>query len=160
MFIIPGIVKLSRIFIPVPLDVSYKEAKELKNHATAIYEQASQGADFQEMIRTYSDTPESADKGGFLGSFSKEQLIAVLGPEAVELIFSLDTGDVAAPMMIRDGYYIYKIDHMQGERMLSYEEAYESITSYLLKEKGEKMFREWLIEKRQLVSIHYMIEME
>ena len=142
------------------MDVSYKEAKELKSRATEIYKQASQVADFQELIRTYSDTPESADKGGFQGSFTKEQLLAILGPEGVKLIFSLDTGDVAAPIRIMDGYYIYKIDHMQEERMLSYEEAYESITSYLLKEKGEKIFREWLLEKRQLVSIHYMIEME
>jgi parvulin-like peptidyl-prolyl isomerase len=160
LFIIPGIVELSRVFIPVPEDVSYKEAKEIKNHAAAIYEQASQGADFREMISTYSNTPESAGKGGFQGSFTKEQLSAILSPEGANLIFSLDTGDVAAPMMIMDGYYIYKIDNKQREKILSYEEAYESINSYLMKEKGEKIFREWLIEKRKIVSIHYMIEME
>ncbi len=160
LFTVPGIVKLSRIIIPVPADVSYKEAKEIKSHATTIYEQASQGADFRELIRTYSDTPESADKGGFQGSFTKEQLLAILSPEGVALIFSLNTGDVAAPMMIMGGYYIYKIENKQGEKVLSYEEAYESITSYLLKEKGEKIFNEWLVEKKQVVSIQYMIEME
>jgi len=160
LFTTPGIVELSRIFIPVPGDVSYKEAKEIKSHATAIYEQASQGADFRELIRTYSDTPESADKGGFQGSFTKEQLLTILSPEGAALIFSLDMGDVASPMMSMGGYYIYKIENKQGEKVLSYEEAYGSITSYLQKENGEKIFREWLVEKKQVVSIQYMIEME
>jgi peptidyl-prolyl cis-trans isomerase SurA len=160
LFTIPGIVELSRIFIPVPEDISYKEAKELKNQALEIYERASGGEDFRELILSNSDTPEKESKSGYLGSFTKEQLFTIMNPQGAEIIFSLDTGNVTEPMMFVDGYYIYKIEKMQGEKMLSYEEAYESITSYLMKEKGEELFNEWLVEKRQVVSIQYMIELE
>jgi peptidyl-prolyl cis-trans isomerase SurA len=156
----PGIVELSRIFIPVPKDISYKEAKEIKNQALEISKRASGGEDFGELIASFSGTPETDGKSGYLGTFTKEQLLNIMSPEGAEMIFSLESGDVTVPMMIGDGYYIYKIEKKKDEKLLTYEEAYESITSYLMKQKGEELFREWLTEKRQLVSIHYVIELE
>lgn len=160
LFIIPAIVKISQIYIPVPSDLSYQEAKDIKTHAIEIYEQASGGADFQELLMMYSRAPNKEESGGTLGSFTREQLLSTIKPQDVDLIFSLQNGDVTTPIMIRDGYYIFKIDDREEEKLLSFEEAYENIKSYLLKEEGEEIFEEWLFERRQIITVHYMIPME
>ncbi|MCK4803577.1 MAG: SurA N-terminal domain-containing protein [Spirochaetes bacterium] len=160
LFTIPAIVGISQIYIPVPSDLSYKEAKDIKTHTMEIYEQASGGADFQELLMMYSRAPNKEESGGTLGSFTREQLLSTMKPQDVDLIFSLQKGDVATPIMIRDGYYIFKIDDRKEEKLLSFEEAYENIKSYLLKEEGEEIFEEWLFKRRQIITVHYMIPME
>lgn len=160
LFTIPALVKISQIYIPVPADLSYKEAKDIKTHAMEIYEQASGGADFQELVMLYSRAPNKEEKAGTLGSFTRAQLLSTMNPQDVDLIFSLQKGDVASPIMIKDGYYIFKIDDKNEEKLLSFKEAYENIKSFLLKETGDEIFEEWIFNRQQIVTVHYMIPME
>jgi parvulin-like peptidyl-prolyl isomerase len=151
-----GSVRLSRILVPVPASATYKEALDIKNEVTSVYEQAKKGEDFQSLVQSHSSTP---DKAG-MGTFTQEQLLPLFPVETVNLIFSLEKGDVAPPMRVKDGYMILKVEEKNPEKMLSYEEARENIRGYLFKQKGDEQFVAWIKEKRQMTRIEYMTGME
>lgn len=160
VFTTPESVKLSQIFIPVPEDATYKEAMEIKKHAVEIYDRAKGGENFRDLVQIYSMAPNKEDTLGYLGSFTREQLLNFMKPEDVEAIFFLDPGDVSVPLRFSDGYYIIKIDEKNEKTLLSFDKAYENIKSYLLKLKGEEIFQDRLLSLRQAVKVHYMIVME
>jgi parvulin-like peptidyl-prolyl isomerase len=151
-----GSVSLSRIFIPVSASASYKEAVDIRNQVTSVYEQAKNGEDFQSLVRSHSSAPDEAE----MGTFTQEQLLTLFPAEAVKLILSLEEGDLVPPMRLKDGYSIIKIDKKDPERMLSYEEAREYIRGYLFKQKGDEQFVDWIKQKRQMTRIEYVIGME
>lgn len=153
-----GTVKLRVIFIPVG-EVSYKEAMDLKNRAVEAYERAKSGEDFSALASEFSLSDETERTGGYIGSFTREQLFTMMAPDDVDMIFSLDGGDVTSPMRFKDGYRVFKIEERTDSKKLSLEESYEYIKSYLLNLKGEELFKEWLIEVREATTIQYMIDM-
>ena len=155
-----AIVSLSQVFISVPLDADFKTSKEKKRIAENVYELAKEGADFKELVKQYSDDPRKEETLGSIGSYTRSQLVNFLGVENVQTIFALSAGDVVPPIRLPDGYYIFKINEKRDEKILSLEEARESIKSYIIKEKGVKIFNEWLKNKKESTIITYMIELE
>lgn len=160
LFRVPPMVKLSQIFIAVGKDTSYQNSKELKELTMKVHQMAQEGQDFQDLVRQYSTAPGKEKNRGYLGSFTAEQLRTLMKSEDVELIFSLEAGEIVPPVRLEDGYYIFKVEEKIEEKQLSFEEAYENIKSYLLKQKGDKLFNAWLVEKKEKTKIHYMIELE
>ncbi|UCB46785.1 MAG: SurA N-terminal domain-containing protein [Spirochaetota bacterium] len=159
MISVQGIVNLSEIFIEVSNDVTYKEAMEIKADATRIYESAIGGEDFKELVTEFSMSANKEQTGGYIGSFTKAQLLGMMTPDNVELLFSLDSGDITPPIRVKDGYRIFRIDKKIEEKVLTLEDAYESIRSYLLKLKGDDLFKTWIIELKEATNIEYMIDM-
>ena len=151
-----GSVRLSRIFIQVPASATYREALDIKNKVESVFEQAKKGEDFQSLVQKHSSTPDKAD----MGTFTHEQLLAILSVETVTEIFSLGEGDVLPPMRSKDGYLLIKVEEKIPEKMLSYEEARENIRGYLFKQRGDEQYAAWIKEKRQTTRIEYMIAME
>lgn len=151
-----GSVTLSRIFIPVPDSASYKEALDLKNEVSGVYERAKGGEDFESLIREHSRAPDKAE----MGTFSQEQLLTVFTPDVAKAIFSLGEGEVAPPMRSKEGYFIIKIKKKNPEALLPYEEASEYIRSLLFKQKADEEFVAWLEQKRRITRIEYMIGVE
>jgi len=159
LFIIPSMVKLSELFIQVPADASYQEALDFKNRAHTIYEEIRNGGNFEELVKTYSEAPNKDDEG-YLGSFTQEQMLTFVKPADVSFIFSLDRGDITTPIRLQDGYYIFKIRDKDEKKLLTLEEARENIKSYLLRMKGDDLFQSWLLKKRDLTKIHFVLSME
>ena len=159
-FTVPGSVQLSQIYIQVPDDISYKEAVEVKKQAEEIYELAKSGQSFIELVKLYSMSPNKEENLGSLGSFTMNQLLGIVNQDGANLIFSLDEGDIAPPLRIKDGYYIFKIDVRNEQKFLSYEEAYGNIKSYLLRLKGQELLQDKLLSKRQAINVKIMIETE
>jgi parvulin-like peptidyl-prolyl isomerase len=153
-------VQLSQIFIPVPEDISYKEAIEIKKQSEEIYKLAKNGQRFTELVKLHSMNPNKEENLGFLGSFTMKQLSSIMNQDGANSIFSLDEGDIAPPMRFNDGYYIFKVDGKNEQKLLSYEEAYENIKSYLLRLKGQELLKDKLLSKRQAINVKIMIEME
>lgn len=157
---VPALVKLSYLLIVVPEEASYKEAVEIKNSVTSIYNRAQAGENFRDLIMAHSMDPEKAKNEGNLGSFTQDQLKVMMGPDVVDLIFSLGKGEIAPPVRYREGYYLFKIDDKREGRELSYTEAYENIKSHLLRRKGEEQFGLWLSSTKKAAKIQYMIDLE
>ena len=83
-----------------------------------------------------------------------------MNPQDVNLIFSLDRGDITPPIRMQDGYYIFRIDEIVQPKQLTFEESQERIQSYLLKLKGEERLESWLTEKKAVIKIEIVMEME
>lgn len=160
LFTNPESVKLSQIYISVPENVSYKEALEIKNQAVEVYERAKSGESFTDLVLMYSMSPEKEKNLGSIGSFTRKQLLNIMTEDGVNLIFTLEQGEVSPPLRFFDGYYIMRVDEKNEEKVLSFEEAYESIKSFLTRKKGEEMLQDWLVSKRNGIKVQYMIEME
>jgi peptidyl-prolyl cis-trans isomerase SurA len=159
-FTITASVQLSQIFIPVPEDISYKEAIEIKKRSEEIYNLAKNGQSFTELVKLHSMSPNKEENLGFLGSFTMKQLSSIMNQDGANAIFSLDEGDIAPPMRFNDGYYIFKVDEKNEQKLLSYEEAYENIKSYLLRLKGQELLKDKLLSMRQAINVKIMIETE
>jgi len=156
----PGLVKLSQIFISVPEDVTYKEAVDIKQHALDLYERARSGEDFTNLVLEYSESPNKEESLGSIGSFTRAQLERIVSLENVDIIFSLDEGDVAPPIRFKDGYYLMRIDEKIEDTYLSLEESYDSISDYLMRLKGKELLDDLLVSMRKTVKVKIMIDME
>ncbi|MFW6180935.1 MAG: peptidylprolyl isomerase [Spirochaetota bacterium] len=159
LFTVPAQVELSQIFIPVPPEVSYQEAVVLKEKARSLHRQLQEGASFAQLAREHSQAPNNTE-GGRLGSFTREQLQMFMRPEDIETLFALEPGEVAPPIRLADGYYLFKLTARQEQKLLGLEEARDRIRSYLLRRKGQERFRDWLQEARASASIQIVMSME
>jgi len=161
LFTLPDMVELYEIYIKINQDADYQEAMVIKDKAKQIWEKAKSGEDFNNLIKEYSMAQnKDKEKPGYLGSFTREQLYSFMKPEDVNFIFSLDKNEITSPIRLADGYYIFKIEEKREKRILDFKDAYENIKRYLIKKKGEEIFRKWIIEKKNMTSIQIMIEME
>lgn len=160
LFVMPGTVSLSQIYIPVAGELDYSEALELKDRANMISDEARSGRDFEELVMEYSAAANKENNRGNLGSFTQDQLLSFMNPKDVDLIFSLSNGDITPPIRMQDGYYIFKINDIVQAKRLTFEESQERIQSYLLKLRGEERLENWLIEKRAAMQIEIVMEME
>jgi parvulin-like peptidyl-prolyl isomerase len=156
---VPGIVKLSVILVPASGDLSYKESIELKKKALEAYERAKRGESFAALVAEYSGAEAAAAAGGYIGSFTKEQLLTLMPSENVAGIFSLDEKEISPPIRLKDGYRIFRIEGKTEQKLLTFEESYENIKSYLLKIKGDELLDRFLAEMKEAVTIQYLIDM-
>ncbi len=160
LFMIPARVNISQIYIPVTEDLSYQEATEIKKRVNQITDEARKSNNFEELVMRYSAAANKEENRGNLGTFTQEQLYSFMKPGDVNLIFSLDSGDVTSPIRLQDGYYIFKINDKKERSLLSFDEAYENIKSYILKMKGEETFKAWLLKERGATKIQIVMDME
>jgi peptidyl-prolyl cis-trans isomerase SurA len=156
---VPGIVKLSVILVPASADLSYKESMELKKRALEAYERATKGESFTGLVAEYSGIEAAAAADGYIGSFTKEQLLTMMPAENVAAIFSLDEKEIEPPIRFKDGYRIFRVEGKTEQKLLTLEESYENIKSYLLKVKGDELLNRFLAEMKEKVTIQYLIDM-
>ncbi|MBN2325487.1 MAG: SurA N-terminal domain-containing protein [Spirochaetes bacterium] len=156
---LPGIVKLSVILVRASGELSYQESIELKKRALEAYERAMKGESFTALVAEYSGAEAASAAGGYIGSFTKEQLLSMMTADNVETIFSLDEKEIAPPIRFKDGYRIFRLDGKTEQKLLTFEESYENIKSYLLKIKGDELLDRFLAEMKEAVVIQYLIDM-
>ena len=159
LLLLPGIVKLWEIFIPGKDEMTFKESMDLKKTAVDLYEKAKTGEDFNALIAEYAGPDDSKITGGYKGSFTRDQLLTTMAPDAVDTIFSLDGGDYAPPIRFKDGYRVFRVEERTESKKLTLKESYENIRSYILKLKGDEIFKKWLIDVKEATTIQYMIDM-
>jgi peptidyl-prolyl cis-trans isomerase SurA len=160
LFRTPAILGISQIYIPVNADLSFQEAVQRKEQARMIAEEAAGKDNFEELVMQYSAAANKEQNRGNLGSFTQEQLLSIMSPQDVGLLFSLDPGEVTPPIRMKDGYYIFRINEKTESKQLTYEESRERLKSYLLKMKGEERLREWLEDERAATRIQIVMNME
>jgi parvulin-like peptidyl-prolyl isomerase len=152
--------KISQIIIGVPENASYKELLEIKKLAGEISERAQRGESFKDLAEFYSEQKVKVENRGSLGSYTAQQLVEVMPEEHVRTIFSLSSGQVSPPLWSSDIYSVVRVDERSDEKVLTFEQARENIKSFLLRMKGEELFRDWLVARRNASRVHYMIDME
>ncbi len=121
-FVTPATVHARHILIKTKSDDDSKTLDETREQALKISKIAKTGKDFAELAKEYSQGP-TRDKGGDLGTFGKKDMVAPFSDRA----FSMQAGDVSDPVRTRFGWHIIKVEKVNKESVLSFEDAKDKI---------------------------------
>lgn len=132
-------VRARHILIMVEEDDTDEVKAEKKKKAEDIKKKITEGADFAELAKEYSDCP-SKENGGDLGFFSKNRMVKPFSDAA----FALDVDDVSDVVETRFGYHI--IQTLEKKAPPTLDEARDNIKRAIIEQKIQKEAVE-LIEK-------------
>ncbi len=91
-------------YVKLVLEASEEDKQTSKAKADSIFKVVSSGMDFAEAAKELSEGP-SADKGGDLGYFTKERMVA----EFSDAAFSMKNGEISQPVLTRFGWHVIKV---------------------------------------------------
>lgn len=139
MFTQPKTVAASHILV-----ASEEEAKK-------ILEEINNGLDFAEAAQKYSSCP-SKDKGGALGEFSQGKMV----PEFEQAAFSMNTGEISAPVKTQFGYHIIKVDKVNEAKESSFEEVKDEVKNQCQLDKQREVYftKQEELKKKYPVTIN------
>jgi len=98
-----------------------------EDEAKAILAQLKGGADFIVLAKEKSKDPGSAESGGDLGYFTKEQMV----PEFAEVAFKLDKGQLSDPVKTQFGWHIIKVEDRRTKPTPTFEQVKPQIENYI-----------------------------
>jgi peptidyl-prolyl cis-trans isomerase D len=108
------------------------EAAALKR-AEAVVAEARSGKDFAELARKYS-TDATKEQGGDIGFVTKEE-----GPVS-EALFTMNVGDVSAPVKSQYGFHILKLEEIQPTEERPFDEVRAELDSQYRQDKAAELF--------------------
>jgi peptidyl-prolyl cis-trans isomerase D len=112
--------------------ISEEVAAKTKEKAESILKKITEGEDFAELAKKYSEDKASAQEGGDLGFFRKGTMVK----QFEEAAFALKKGETSKPVMTSFGYHIIRADDVHEEKTESLEEARSKVTERIKKKKG------------------------
>jgi peptidyl-prolyl cis-trans isomerase C len=120
---------------------------ETKEQAQTIRDEIEKGADFSELAKKYSVSPDS-EKGGDLGYFSEDEM-----PPAFSVVFSMKVGELSEVVQSEYGFHIFKIIDRRDAKVLTLDEARPEIEVKLKRIKTEEKYGGWFEEMRKKKKI-------
>ncbi|MCL2877239.1 MAG: peptidylprolyl isomerase [Acidobacteria bacterium] len=114
------------------------EDAEVKEKAEEVLKLAQSGQDFAELARKYSDDSGSAEQGGYLGTFTRGQMV----PEFESAAFALESGELSGLVRSQYGYHIILSLRHENPTLESSREQLFAIAS-------DRKLRELLLEKAE-----------
>ncbi|MFG1298464.1 peptidylprolyl isomerase [Xanthobacter sp. V3C-3] len=100
---------------------------EDETKAKEIAKKAKAGEDFSKLAK--ENSKDSADDGGDLGYFTKEQMV----PEFAEAAFKLEKGQVSDPVKTQFGWHVIKVEDKRQKPVPSYEQVEDQVEQYLVR---------------------------
>jgi peptidyl-prolyl cis-trans isomerase SurA len=137
-----GKVKVAHIMIRTNPDISQKEAQESKKKIFEIYEQLKKGANWNDLVKQFSEDLNSKDKGGQMDWFG----VGSITPGFENASFALkNTGDISEPIQTPYGWHIIKL--IDKKPLESFSELQSSIKSKINRESRSAVSQELFINK-------------
>jgi len=146
-------VHASHILIRVPLGAGEKMRRAARQEAEEVVRLITEGADFDDLARKYSDCP-SSEKGGDLGLFSR----GTMSPPFEEAAFGLQPGEVSDVVETSFGFHIIRVEQRRDAREASLEELEGQLRELIRQEKIRVAFRELANELRGQASVQINLE--
>lgn len=117
----------------------------------------SQGADFSDLARRYSEDPHAED-GGTMGWVAQGELL----PELDAALFGLKDGDVSGLIQTRLGFHLVKVHERRTASSLSITEANQAVYQQLYQSKFREAFSRWLsgLLRRAYIEVIHPVEPE
>lgn len=97
-----GLVMAGHILMLIPQKATQAEQDEAKRRIDSVYTALKAGADFEELAKKVSQDPGSAQRGGMLGWFSRNQMVK----EFEDAAFALQPGEMSQPVLSPFGWHI------------------------------------------------------
>ncbi|MCK5451727.1 MAG: peptidylprolyl isomerase, partial [Candidatus Omnitrophica bacterium] len=116
----------------------------MKKSIEELHNEVKGGKDFSEVASLYSEGPY-AKTGGDMGYISPGQTMG----EIDEVIFSLTKGEVSDIVETSIGYHVFKVEDIQKEKQLSYDEVSEYLKEQLYMKRFEGDLARWLEKKKK-----------
>ncbi len=127
-------VKARHLLLKVADNAPAAESDAVRKEAEELYARAKKGEDFAALARKYSQDPGSAKSGGDLGWFGRGQMV----PEFEAAAFSMEKGDLSAPVRTKFGYHLIKLEQSIPGGEMRFEEALPAIRGILTEGKGDE----------------------
>lgn len=142
-------VRARHILIQVDKSAPMSEKSAALKKIKKVQAELKAGADFNELVKKYSDDPGSKERGGDLGFFSRSDMV----PEFEKAAFSLNVGQVSEPVLTDFGYHIIKVEEKKAAKKLSYDEVKNDLKELLYQKAAQKRYESWLKDIRTKSTI-------
>jgi len=124
-----------------------------EEEARSIRSKILKGADFADMAKRFSLSPDS-EQGGDLGKFAKGQM-----PEEFDkVVFRYRVGSVSRVVKSPYGFHIFKVEHRIRPRTQTLDEVSEQIRQKIFQARQESFFNEWLGHLKDQAQITLYLE--
>ncbi|MCS6899564.1 MAG: peptidylprolyl isomerase [Myxococcales bacterium] len=137
--------RLQWLVLVVPPGSSDEAKAERRQLAERIVDQARAGADFAQLVATYSDDGETRNKGGDLGPLKPGRLAQPLEDAAM----NLEVGEISPPIFHSNAYVILRVVERDASRLPPLDQAHDRIASEVYTERLQKARRQWLEELKR-----------
>ncbi len=144
----PEEIEVSLILLKVDPSAGPEAWEKASQEANTIMEKLKGGAAFPELARIHSGDA-SAENGGKMDSLHK----GTMATEAEEALAKIKPGEVTNPIMVLEGYAIFKLDKRTPPRKVSFEDARERATGLLQRQKAENALTELKAKLRKNTTI-------
>ena len=133
-------------------DLDRRVAREMaarRRRAEAILARVRSGGDFARVAKEYSDDPATRDRGGDLGSFTRNTHTSPFD----EAAFRLKAGQTSGVVETEYGFHIIKVTAHSPARLRALDEARLAIHEHLLAHKRAAHLKAWLEGERREADI-------
>lgn len=144
----PEQVKASHILIQLPQNADAAKKAEALATIQALKARIDNGENFAVLAQEYSQCP-SKEKGGDLGLFSREQMVAPFS----EAAFALEPGQTSDVVQTQFGYHLIRVTERQTEQTLAFNDVKESISGHLRQEQEKKKIDAYLEKLKEQTDI-------
>lgn len=101
-----GRVQVAHLFLQTPPVPTEENATQLKVKADSLYKALKSGAEWDTLVRKFSDDKSSSTNGGVLPWFSSNRMV----PQFIDGIRTIaDTGQISLPVLTSYGWHIIKL---------------------------------------------------
>ncbi len=124
------------ILLELPADADEATRDAVLARAEALRAQLAEGAGFEELARTESDDPGSAESGGDLGFFGR----GVMDPAFESAAFELAVDEISPPVRSAFGYHLIQVTEVRGEAPPSFAELRDTLVEIYRRQQAEQIF--------------------
>ena len=124
----PDLVRARHILIRVAETASAEEKASKKKAIDAVRKRIAGGESFEKVAKEVSEDPGSAENGGLLPMFSKNQMV----PEFERAAFSQDVNKLGSVVTSPYGYHIIEVLEKRAARTVPLEEVRDEINKHLM----------------------------
>ncbi|MBI2425161.1 MAG: peptidylprolyl isomerase [Candidatus Hydrogenedentes bacterium] len=146
----PERVLLRRIFLACGAEQPEAEQAKVRARLDAIRDELNAGASFEDLATKYSEGPAS-EVGGLVGWQARGELV----PELESVAFSLQPGEVSAPVQTQFGFALMTVDQREEAGLASLDEVRTEIEPLLRSNYAEERYQLWMddLKKRSRVQV-------
>lgn len=149
----PKLFKASHVFVRVDPSSNAAEQKEKRARAEELFKRAQAGEDFYNLAYYESDD-RSRYVGGSLGSFHAGQTVA----EFDAAIQAMKPGEIVGPIRTIYGFHVIKLDTVEEERQLQYDEVSAKIRASLTESEREKIYESWMAALKEKYPFERLVK--
>ncbi len=139
MYFRPTLYTASHVFVRLDPSANAEEREVRRARAETLFKRAQAGEDFYNLAYYESDD-RSKYVGGSLGSFHAGQTVQ----EFDAAIQKMKAGEITGPIRTMYGFHVIKLDRVDEERQLSFDEVSAKIRTRLVDAERKQIYDRWM----------------